>query len=185
MTVAEINQLITQIEQKVEDDSPESRELVLSELKKLCLQMQNQGEEDYRIFRNQVMDVEGGIYIPFIFWMELSKFFRNVNHRTVLFDVIKAFCESSFEEEDRKRMKPLLITYFANEKEFEMDKVQGLIVDKSHPAIREFFQKITTFVSKNKNSTGTYLEKFKILMDEYPDFELLALPVSKLKEVRA
>jgi len=185
MTVAEINELLTKIEQQAGDDPQENRDLVLDSLKALTQKMQAGGEDDYRMFRNQVVYACGGIYIPFIFWMELSKFFSNTHHRTVLFDIIKAFTESAFEEEDRKRMKPLLITYFANEKEFEVDKVQGLIVDKAHPAIRDYFQKITTFVKKNKNSTDTYLEKFRLLMDEYPDFELLSLPVSKLKEVKA
>jgi hypothetical protein len=48
--------------------------------------------------------------------------------------------------------------------------------------VKEYFAKITTFVSKNKNSTDTYLEKFRILMETYPDFELLGLPITKLKE---
>jgi hypothetical protein len=185
MTVTEINQLITRIEEKAGADLDENRDQVLADLKSLCLDMKNKGEDDYRMFRNQVMDVAGGVYIPYIFWMELSLFFKNTNHRTVLFDVIKAFCNSAFEDEEKKKMKPLLITYFANEKEFEMDKIQGLIVDKAHPSIREYFQKITSFVTKNKNSTGTYLEKFRILMEDYPDFELLNLPVSKLKDIRS
>lgn len=185
MTVAEINQLITRIEEKAGVDVEENREQVLEDLKKLCLDIKAKSSDDYRMFRNQVLDVCGGVYIPYIFWMELGEFFHNVNHRTILFEVIQAFCSSAFEEEERKKMKPLLITYFANEKEFEMDKIQGLIIDRAHPSIKEYFQKITSFVSKNKNSTGAYLEKFKILMDEYPDFELLSLPVSKLKEVRS
>jgi len=185
MTVAEMNALLTAIEQRAGDDPQENREQVLEDLKQLYLKMKAEGDDTYRMFRNQALYACGGMYVPYIFWLELSQFFRNTHHRQVLFDVIKAFCESAFEDEDRKLMKPLLITYFANEKEFEVDKVLSLVVGKAHPAIQEYFQKITTFVNKNKNSTGTYLEKFRLLMDEYPDFELLALPVSKLKEVRA
>jgi hypothetical protein len=185
MTVAEINQLITRIEEKAGMDVEENRDQVLDDLKKLCLDLKAKGADEYRMFRNQVLEVGGGVYIPYIFWLELGEYFHNVNHRTILFEVIQAFCTSAFEEEERRKMKPLLITYFANEKEFEMDKIQGLIIDRAHPVVKEYFQKITSFVTKNKNSTGAYLEKFKILMDEYPDFELLSLPVSKLKEVRS
>lgn len=185
MTVAEINQLISRIEENAGPDLDDNRDQILDDLKQLCLDLKAKGPDEYRMFRNQVLDVYGGIYIPYIFWMELAGFFHNVNHRTILFEVIQAFCFSNFEEEERRKMKPLLITYFANEKEFEMDKIQSLIIDKAHPSVREYFQKITSFVTKNKNSTGAYLEKFKILMEDYPDFELLSLPVSKLKEARA
>jgi hypothetical protein len=184
MTVSEINILLTEAEKLAGDDPQENREAILDALHQIYLKVKS-NPDDYRMFRNQVTDVCGGIYIPYIFWMELREYFRNAANRSVLLEVIRDFTHSSFEEEDRKLLKPLLITYFANEKVFEVDKLQGLVIDLAHPAIQEYFSKITSFVNKNKESTGTYLEKFKILMDEYPDFELLALPVAKLKEVKA
>jgi hypothetical protein len=46
----------------------------------------------------------------------------------------------------------------------------------------EYFKKVQTFVLKNKTSVDMYIEKFQMLKDGFPDFELLALPLIKLKE---
>ncbi|MEY3444481.1 MAG: hypothetical protein RLZZ519_2762, partial [Bacteroidota bacterium] len=104
------------------------------------------------------------------------------NNRDQLFAIMQAFVDSGFEEEERKKMKSLLITYFAIEREFEVNKILTLIVEKSHPSVVEYFKKVQTFVLKNKTSVDMYIEKFQMLKEGFPNFELLALPLIKLKE---
>ena len=115
-------------------------------------------------------------------WVELAQFTADHGNREQMFAIVEAFVNSGFEEEERKKMKSLLITYIAIEREFEVNKIFTLIVDKSHPSVQEFFRKVQTFVAKNKTSVDMYLEKFHMLKHNYPDFDLFALPLIKLKE---
>ena len=78
--------------------------------------------------------------------------------------------------------RPLLITYFAMEREFEVNKLITLVVEKAHPSVIEYFKKVQNFVLKNKTSVDMYIEKFNMLKDYAPNFEMLRMPVSKLKE---
>ena len=128
------------------------------------------------------MAICGGVYIPYVMWAELAQFIEHHNNREQLFGIMQAFVDSGFEEEERKKMKSMLITYFAIEREFEVNKILTLIVEKSHPSVVEYFKKVQTFVLKNKTSVDMYIEKFQMLKDGFPDFELLALPLIKLKE---
>ena len=154
----------------------------LRKLKVHFIEAVKTGGEPYDTFASQSRNRVGGIFIPYIFWVHLKQFTDEGQSRDPLFHDILAFTKSDFEEEETKKMKSLLITYFAQEKEFEIDKIQNLIIDKSHPSVQEYFRKLITFVKKNQTSVNMYIEKFQMLKDRNPDFELLKLPVMKLKE---
>ncbi|MFN0203687.1 MAG: hypothetical protein ACKVTZ_19325 [Bacteroidia bacterium] len=126
----------------------------------------------------------GGVYIPYVFWYKLGEFYEEtVATRVFLQELIRIFANSDFEEEEQRQIKPLLIVYLAREKEFEIDKIRTLIIDKTHPKVKDYFYKLFAFVEKNQKSTQMYTDKFNLLKDYVPNFELLSQPVSKLKEM--
>ena len=141
-------------------------------------------EEQLLEFTETVLYICGGLFIPYIFWIELQGFLSDAEqHRPRLHNILRIFTESNFEEKDRSRMKPLLIIYFSNEKEFEVDKVRALIIDKAHPKVKDYFNKILIFVDKNRDTVQTYRRKLEMLKDYYPDFALLNEPIAKLSDM--
>lgn len=173
---------LEKLEDKYDIEEPQEKEALLNELVTLHSSLQAKGGADLETFQNEVSNYFMGLYIPYIFWGELGRFMDDHGHRTKLFELVQAFADSGFEKEERTRMKPLLITYFAVEKEFEIDKIQSLIVEKAHPSVQEYFRKIITFVELNKTSVDMYVDKFRILANMKPDFEMLKMPLAKLKD---
>ncbi|MEM9986542.1 MAG: hypothetical protein AAF804_15730, partial [Bacteroidota bacterium] len=92
------------------------------------------------------------------------------------------FCESNFDDDEQKKLKPLLVVYFAKEKEFESGKVKTLYLDKAHPEVKEYYMRVLNFTQKNQKSTEMYIEKFDLLKGLFPDFHLLGLPITQLRE---
>jgi hypothetical protein len=173
---------LAQLEERYYDELDENREAVVEELSVLHKAALKQGIDEFRAFATEAMEVCGGVYIPYVMWVELAGFIGDQSNREQMFAIIAAFVNSGFEEEERKTMKSLLITYFAIEREFEVNKIMTLIVDKAHPAVQDFFRKVQTFVAKNKTSVDMYTDKFNMLKGKFPDFELLSMPLIKLKE---
>lgn len=173
---------LAQLEERYYDELDEDRDAVIAELAVMHKAALQQGLPEFRAFAAEAMSVCGGVYIPYIMWVELAQFVGDQGNRAQMFEIVEAFVNSGFEEEERKKMKSLLITYFAIEREFEVNKILALIIDKAHPSVQEFFRKVQTFVAKNKTSVDMYIEKFQMLKNNYPDFELLSLPLIKLKE---
>lgn len=173
---------LAQLEERYYDELEEDRDAVVAELAVMHQEALSKGIAEFRKFSAEAMEVCGGVYIPYIMWVELSQFIGDNSNRQHLFGIIEAFVNSGFEEEEKKKMKSLIITYFAIEREFEVNKILTLIVEKAHPAVQEFFKKAQTFVAKNKTSVDMYIEKFQMLKSGFPNFELLSLPLIKLKE---
>ena len=178
-----LNKTLEQLEERYYNEWDEDRDAVVAELSKLHNDALASGIEAFREFSAQAETICGGVYLPYIMWVELAEFVDSTSNRDRIYRLIQTFVDSGFEEEERTKMKSLLITYFAIEREFEVNKVMTLIVEKAHPAVQEFFRKVQNFVSKNKTSVDMYIEKFKMLKDYEPNFEMLRMPVSKLKEV--
>ena len=173
---------LSQLEERYYDELEEDRDAVIQELAVLHKEALSKGMPEFRKFSEEAMQVCGGVYIPYIMWVELARFINAEDNRERFFAITEAFVNSGFEEIERKKMKSLLITYFAIEREFEVNKITALIVDKAHPAVQEYFKKVHNFVVKNKTSVDMYTEKFQMLKDSFPDFDLLSMPLIKLKE---
>ena len=173
---------LDKLEEKYYDEWEEERAPLVAELATLHKADLEKNDNQFTDFSKLVIDRFGGAFIPYVFWTELQEFAKDNERRVNLFETVKAFTESGFEEEEVKKMKPLLITYFTMEKEFEIDKLFTLVINKAHPSVGEYFTKWLNFVEKNKSSVEMYVEKFNLLKGFYPDFNLLATPVTKLKE---
>lgn len=173
---------LDQLEEKFYGEFEEDRDAVIEELAALHKEALAKGVAEFREFSTAAMEVCGGVYIPYIMWVELAIFVEQQDNRERFFAITEAFVNSGFEEDERKKMKSLLITYFAIEREFEVNKIMTLIVEKAHPAVQEYFKKVQNFVLKNKTSVDMYTEKFQMLKRSFPDFELLSMPLIKLKE---
>lgn len=170
------------LEDRYYNELEEDRDAVIEELSPLHQAALEKGIKEFRKFAAAAMNICGGVYIPYLMWVELATFMEKQTNREHIFTLLQAFVDSGFEEDERKKMKSLLITYFAIEREFEVNKIITLIVEKAHPSVQEFFRKVQNFVAKNKTSVDMYIEKFQMLKDSYPDFDLLSLPLIKLKE---
>ncbi len=175
--VAELEKL----EDKFFGDWEEEKAPLIKELKVLHTEA-GEDEDGFNRFLVQSAERFGGTYIPYLFWDKLSYFDENPDERIYLHELLRAFSVSNFEEEEQKLMKPLLVTYFSKEKDFEINKLKAKVIEKAHPEVKEYFQKLLSFVEKNKNATEMYREKFDMLKEFYPDFELLNLPITQLKE---
>jgi len=138
--------------------------------------------DSFNRFLVQTAERFGGVYIPYLFWQKLADFIETPEERAYLQELIKVFIESNFEDEEQRKLKPLLVVYFAQEKDFEVDKIRAQYIDPAHPQVREYFNKLLRFVDSNKKATNMYIEKFEMLRDAFPDFELLNLPITQLKE---
>lgn len=174
--------VLNELEDKFYGELEEDREAIIAALEPIHKESLAKGIAAFREFEEEVILRFGGAYLPYVFWVELSIFMDSGDNRKYLAEILDAFVSSDFDEADTRRMKSLLITYMALEKEFEIDKIEGTIIAKSHPKVVEYFAKVKGFVEKNKASVDMYLEKFRMLRNHYPDFELLRMPLVRLKE---
>ncbi|MEM1000124.1 MAG: hypothetical protein AAGN35_23920 [Bacteroidota bacterium] len=177
-----LEELIEQLEEKYYGDWEEDREPVVEVLLPIQNEALASGIDSFRGFANLVKETCGGIYVPYLMWVELAWFMDHREDRQQIHNLVATFVESGFEEEERKKMKSLIITYFSLEREFEVNKLMTLIVSKTHPTVQEYFRKMQNFVEKNKTSVDMYIEKFTMIKAFDPDFDLLRMPVIKLKE---
>ncbi|MFK7971507.1 MAG: hypothetical protein AB8F95_14145 [Bacteroidia bacterium] len=131
----------------------------------------------------RAMNRFGGAFIPYLFWKSLSRFVSDdAEERPFIQEIIKSFADSNFEAEEQQKMKALLVTYFSREKDFELNKVESLHISKKHPEVQEYFTHLRTFTERNASSTEMYQEKFSLVKDIYPDFAVLAQPITQLRE---
>lgn len=159
----------------------ENKDSLVKEL--LALHLEFGADNDtFNRFLVQTGSRFGGTYIPYLFWDKLAYYFDVPEERTYLFNLLQVFTESNFEDEEQKKMKPLLVTYFAKEKPFELNKIRAMIIEKAHPQVKEYFLKLLSFVEKNQKATNMYCEKFMMIKDIHPNFELLGLPITQLRE---
>lgn len=172
--------ILDQLEDTYYEDPEAHRAETLRKL--LDIHMEIEDQDALNRFSVLVSSRFGGIYIPYLFWDKLASFLEAEEERAYLQQIIAAFTESDFEEEEQRKMKPLLITYVAKEKQFEIDKLKTLVIDKAHPTVKEYFQKLISFVRKNVRSTEMYCEKFEILKEIEPNFDIFSLPITQLKE---
>ena len=173
---------LEKLEDRYYGELEQQRDEVIAELMPLHTAALEKGMADFRKFAEEVKDVCGGIYVPYIMWVELANYMGDNESRDHIYALVGTFANSGFEEPELKKMKSLLITYFALEREFEVNKIMTLIVEKAHPEVQEYFRKVQNFVAKNRTSVDMYIEKFQMLKDRNPDFELMRKPVIKLKE---
>ncbi len=177
-----LKERLDELEDKYFGEFEENRESVLPELQQLYGDTIRAGQEQRDEFEDEVWERMGGVFLPYLFWYELSTFDPEKSERKGIQRILRAFANSSFEDEEKKKFKPLLITYFAMEKEFEVDRLKTKVIDHTHKTVQEWFVGLMNFREKNRTSADMYIEKFSLLKSYIPDFELFNLPVTKLKE---
>jgi hypothetical protein len=79
-------------------------------------------------------------------------------------------------------MKPLIVVYFAKEKPFEVDKLRAKLLTGAHPSVKTYFDTLAAFIENNKVAVQTYRDKFALVRDRRPDFELFSQPLTRLEE---
>lgn len=167
---------------KLSEGEDRDRTLAIEALKALHLPMLRGDEAVLKSFIQAAIRICGGVYIPYLFWMEIVKFVDQRGDRDLLYEILEAFSSSDFEEAERNKMLPLLAIYFTSEKEFQVDKIKAYIVGKSHKTVQEYFTLLARYIEQNPKSVEYYREKLRILKSYYPNFDLLNLPTSTLRE---
>lgn len=163
------------------DQIEEEKEALIEEL--LGLHLDSMADRDsLNRFTVQAAERFGGIYIPYLFWVKLADFMDNPLERAYIYHLLETFANSDFGEDEQKLLKPLIIAYFAKEKSFEISKLRTKVFEKSHPTVAEYYESLITFVEKNAKSTEMYCEKFDLLKNLTPNFELMGLPITQLRE---
>jgi hypothetical protein len=181
----DIAKTLEQLEDKYYGEWEESRDTLVGELKTIHQELATSDPDRLQEFKFRVINHYGGAYIPYVFWQQLATFLNPAQQedaRTFLHEILKSFVDSDFEEPEKMKMKPLVVTYFTAEKEFEINKLKTLVFEKSHPSVRDYFSTLEGFITKNKRATVMYRRKFKMLKDYFPDFKLLDQPLSYLEE---
>ncbi|MEM6265483.1 MAG: hypothetical protein AAGI38_23475 [Bacteroidota bacterium] len=169
------------IEDKYYDEWEEDRGPLVKSLVETHQGLRKEPDNSRKLMLH-LMDRFGGAYIPYLFWDRMDSFLDTPDEdRHYLHKLIQAFCDSSFEVEEQRKIKPLLVVYFNQEKEFEINKLKAQVIDKVHPTVKEFFTELTEFSEKNPAATKVYNDKFMLLRKETPDFELFGQPLSKLR----
>lgn len=138
--------------------------------------------DEARKFRLAALRVAGGAYLPNIFWAELAAHMRNEGNREMIVEIMQAVADSNFDEAMLNNLKPLLVVYLSREKQFELDKLWSFVIEKTYPRVKEYFDKLLLFVTKNQHSVATYQRKFDMLRDSFPDFERYSHPLTRLEE---
>lgn len=160
----------------------ENRDETLAALVALHRDIIKAGGTDVPAFSLAARFTCGGLYIPYLFWIALEGFIKGKDTRHELQELLRAFAESDFDPAEQSLMKPLIVTYFLKEKEFEIDRVKAHIVDTAHPAVREYFLKLIAFPEANKSSARLYSQKFHLLGAYFPNFNLYNLPLAEIEE---
>lgn len=175
--------VLNTLEDKYYGELEEEREPLVEYLEKMYHKLEVNPELLEEFLKRSIRHF-GGAYIPYVFWRQLNAFIDNPEDgRLFLQEILKAFADSDFEEQEQRKMKPLVVTYFTLEKEFELNKFNTLVVDKLHPAVREYYRGLQEFIEKNARATALYKEKYLMLRRQNPDFDLFDKPVSTLKEM--
>jgi hypothetical protein len=179
----DIAKKLDSLEDKYYDSWEEDRAKLVAELKPLHQQLASEDPDAFREFKFRVINHFGGAYIPYIFWSELNTFIDEpIDARVFLQESLKSFANSDFGDIEQQKLKPLLVTYFNMEKEFEMNKFFSQVISKTHPSVKEYFRTMQTFHEKNGKATEVYKQKFLLVKSFFPDFELINQPLSHLRE---
>lgn len=173
---------LDKLEDQFYGDWEEERSKLVAALKPMH-EAADADDDERNAFALRTMNRFGGAFIPYLFWKSLKRFVENPNdERPYIQEIIKSFADSNFEEEEQQKMKSLLVTYFSLEKDFELNKVDSLYLSKMHPSVQEYFHHLRDFTDKNASSTEMYQEKFNLVKDIYPDFDVLSQPITQLRE---
>jgi len=172
---------LEKLEDKFFGEWEEDKKPLIDALKEIHRREGEDGDAFNR-FLVQVAPMFGGAYIPYLFWDKLSFFQENPDERLYIQQLLKNFVDSDFEEEEQVLMKALIVVYFYQEKDFETNKIKSLVIDKAHPSVREYFHKLLSFVEKNQKATEMYNEKFILLKNIFPNFDMMNLPITQLRE---
>jgi hypothetical protein len=176
-----LDEQFNMIEEAYYEANEENKETVLEAIKAVRASIVKHPEL-LAEFKQKVTKVCGGIYIPYLFWMELVKFIDGAPDRAMLYKIIEDFATSNFEEDERNKMKALLAVYFHKEKEFETSRIRNKIVANAHPEVQHYFNNLFKFAASNPSAVLAYYEKLLLLKPYYPNFELFRLPLPRLEE---
>lgn len=146
--------------------------------------MQASDDETRADFEREVLHIANGIYLPHIFWMYLAPFLdkaQRETYRPFLEYILQVYAQlpcSSFVD---KRMRPLLYVYLTEEAPFYVDKLNAFLGKYAHPDKQALFQEVRAFIQRNPNTVRIFREKFRLLKDYVPDFDMLAMPLPTLR----
>ncbi|MCS7297933.1 MAG: hypothetical protein RMK19_05635 [Bacteroidia bacterium] len=141
-------------------------------------------DEEQRIeFERDVIKVANGIYIPHIFWIYLSAFIGDKDaYRPFLEYILQVYAQFPPHPLVDKRMRILLCVYFQEESRFYLDKLEDYLRKRSHPEKYKLIKDAQEFTNRNPRTSDIFRQKFYLLRDYSPNFELISTPLPHLRE---
>lgn len=133
-------------------------------------------------FEQAVLKVADGVYLPHIFWIYLSAFLNDREvYRPFLEYVLQVYAQLPPSPFVDKRMRPLLYVYFMNEPAFYTNKLEAFLHRYAHPEKRSLVQDIRAYIQRNPTTVRIFQQKFALLKDYLPNFEMLSMPLPELR----
>lgn len=160
-------------------------ETLVAQLEALHEELIQAGDDEARAdFEREVLRVADGIYLPHIFWTYLGPFLdrtQRETYRPFLEYILQVYAQLPASTFVDRRMRPLLYVYLTEEAPFYIDKLDAFLGKYAHPEKLALFQEVRAFIQKNPNTVRIFREKFALLKDYVPDFEMLAMPLPTLR----
>ncbi len=185
MQIQKIDENLDKIENFYREDEETRKQQTIEAFKKLhkaLYELKEKYPDVYDYFLRTASEYAGGIYIPYLFWDPLFRFIHNdESARATLQYLIDAFATGDFEEEEQQLMKPLLSIYFYYERTFEKERFKATYYKQYHRDVQNYLDELMEFGQKNKRSIAIYVKKFKLVGNQFPDFELFSLPLDEIQ----
>lgn len=133
-------------------------------------------------FEREVLKVADGLYLPHIFWIYLAAFLGDKEvYRPFLEYVLQVYAQLPPSPFVDKRIRPLLCVYFTNETPFYTDKLEAFLHRYAHPEKRSLVQDIRSYIQRNPSTVRIFQQKFALLKDYLPNFEMFSMPLTELR----
>ena len=94
---------LAQLEERYYDELEEDRNAVIAELSVLHVAALKKSIEEFRAFSKEAMAICGGVYIPYVMWVELAQFIEHHNNREQLFGIMQAFVDRDSKKRNARR----------------------------------------------------------------------------------
>lgn len=168
------------IAQSATDETPP--EEVIAKLEALHEEVSD--DDDLRAeFEREVLKVAQGIYIPHILWIYLSAFLEDrETYRPFLEYILQFYAQQPLNPFVDKRIRPLLCIYLSEESTFYIDRLKALLERYALPEKREFFDEVQAYIRRNPTTVRIFRDKFRLLKDYFPSFDLFSLPLPHLRQ---
>lgn len=169
---------LKEIAQSAEGSSPED---LIARLEALHEEV-SQDDQLRAEFEREVLRVADGVYLPHMFWIYLGGFLQDKEaYRPFLEYILQVYVQLPPSPFVDKRMRPLLTVYFSEESSFYIDRFEDFVKRYARPEKQNLPTEIRRYIQKNPTTVRIFREKFALLKDYAPNFEMFSMALPHLR----